>query len=830
MAKKLNFKGLTIEEIYEILKDGVDISICEASDIMKASDIMGAIEEDVFLKKGVFLKKKDGFMSSSMWTIAMGILKGLIEFEEDADGNINTKDVLYVEYNKSQKSEADEKRSNVSKVKDDIIKLVKKGRKLANIEEPTREGKITKKVEFEDAKNDIDLLIDSEETIKTEIEDAKREADRLRKKVERKRKFIEGLTDEGKIAKEEKELKKLEKQLTTARNNVNKVSTKLDALKNVNSELKYKNNRLASLKEGVENAKNKTDEAVRNIEKLKYDTYDSFTLKRKEYSEGLKKDLSKINSNISRKTEDIKNIDFKLEHKTNKDEIVKLTEKRDKLTKEIENLKSKKSRLLEDKANEITIYEDTYRVTKQSTSKSRVNDSIFIRDEIVNTKTGEKVRQGALEKLESKMSMGLSDIYNKNPKKEIPAVEYEAYVTLTQSSIVDGFVEIKGDNILVVKDVKAKVKTKAVVGTQSEDAKDILLERVDDYVDENVLWDGMSLLDKSLFRKDRDMILLRQNFFKSAGFKCNLQDYIKSQCEVLGLDYENDYVTDAYGRKVKIADIKMITTDNSTKFDKFAEEMFGEVKDAKKKMFEHWVNLLDKDWDNLFAIVKYDKSTKFKNGELVRASYQMFNSLPFGTDRKAIEESMKKILKVTEDYVEELKTNATAFRDYLEKVAKSNEKAKWLIQLMEANADVINTKQFKDERNAICNKILADAKAGHLLVEGNNLTLCSNPVELVKYALGSPDIVVKDGVLDKLASKNSFGKDRDVINIYTTRFKEGEELVFMRSPHSSASGICVGKNVKNDEIGELFGDELGENVMILDSTNHASQSMLNGAK
>ena len=51
-------------------------------------------------------------------------------------------------------------------------------------------------------------------------------------------------------------------------------------------------------------------------------------------------------------------------------------------------------------------------------------------------------------------------------------------------------------------------------------------------------------------------------------------------------------------------------------------------------------------WNNLFAIVKYDKSTKFKNGELVRASYQMFNSLPFGTDRKTIEESMKKIVAV----------------------------------------------------------------------------------------------------------------------------------------------------------------------------------------
>ena len=39
------------------------------------------------------------------------------------------------------------------------------------------------------------------------------------------------------------------------------------------------------------------------------------------------------------------------------------------------------------------------------------------------------------------------------------------------------------------------------------------------------------------------MILLRQNYFKSAGFKCNLTDYIKSQCKEIGLDYENDFIT-----------------------------------------------------------------------------------------------------------------------------------------------------------------------------------------------------------------------------------------------------------------------------------------------
>ena len=38
MAKKLNFKGMTIEEICKLLEGGINISVYEASDIMSAVD------------------------------------------------------------------------------------------------------------------------------------------------------------------------------------------------------------------------------------------------------------------------------------------------------------------------------------------------------------------------------------------------------------------------------------------------------------------------------------------------------------------------------------------------------------------------------------------------------------------------------------------------------------------------------------------------------------------------------------------------------------------------------------------------------------------------
>ena len=766
--KKLDFKGKTIEEICEILEGGININVFEAS------DIMNAIERDVYLKR------KQGFMPNSMWVEMMSQLEGLFEFIESEDGNISTKDVIYVDFTKSQKPKVKELKKKLSQVKNDIIKLEKRAERISKLEK--------------------------------EIADASREVEKYAKQVTRKKNAIKDITDTAKLEKAENELAKIEKSLKNARAKKKKFEADLkyknDAIGDINSRLEYKNEQVKSLEADIENAKalkksnivdSLTDEVSdneRSIELLKKDLYEGFELKRTEYSDSLKKDLNRIDRQIAKATDE----------------------------KVIAELKAKKSQMLIDRADEITVYLDKYKVTMQSSSKSRLNKSIFIRDEIINTKTGEVIKTGALEKLEDKMTMGLSKILHSDTERIIPAVEYEAYSTLTQSSIVDGFVEIKGDNILVVKDVNCAVKTKAVVGRQNKDATDILLERIEEYADKNTLWDGMSLLDKSLFRNEHDMILLRQNYFKSAGFKCNLQAYIKSQCAKLGLDYENGFVTDAYGRKVKISNIKMITTNNSTKFDKFAKEMFGDVEDAERKMFEHWLDCLDRDWDSLFAVVKYDKSTKY--GDLVRASYQMFNTLPI--DEKDIEKTMKELVKATEEYVEELRTNASAFKDYLQNVA-SNEKADWLLEMMNANADIINSKEFQAERNAICNSILDNAKKGKLMVQGNNMTLCSNPVELVKYALGSDDIVVKDGKLVKELTKNSFGEDIDVIKAYATKFTEGEDLVFMRSPHSSASGICVGKNVKNDEIEELFGKELGNNILIIDSTNHASQSALNGA-
>ena len=388
--KKLDFKGKTIEEICKMLEGGINISVFEAS------DIMNAIERDVYLKR------KEGFMPNSMWTEMMAQLEGLFEFIEGEDGNISTKDIIYVDFTKSQKPKVKELKKKLSQVKNDIVKLEKRAERVSKLEE--------------------------------EIANASREVEKYAKQVTRKKNAIKDITDATKLEKAENELAKTEKALKNARAKKKKYESDLkyknDAIGDINSRLEYKNEQVKSLEADIENAKalkksnvvdSLTDDVSdneRSIELLKKDLYEGFELKRTEYSDSLKKDLGKIDRQIAKATDE----------------------------KVIAELKAKKSQMLVERADEITVYLDKYRVTMQSSSKSRLNKSIFIRDEIINTKTGEVIKTGALEKLEDKMTMGLSKILHSDTEKIIPAVEYEAYSTLTQSSIVDGFVEIRGNN------------------------------------------------------------------------------------------------------------------------------------------------------------------------------------------------------------------------------------------------------------------------------------------------------------------------------------------------------------------------------------------------
>lgn len=101
--------------------------------------------------------------------------------------------------------------------------------------------------------------------------------------------------------------------------------------------------------------------------------------------------------------------------------------------------------------------------------------------------------------------------------------------------------------------------------------KQCLVEAQNDYKVTNTLWDGMGLIDDSIFPEDMEgFIYCRSHFFKSCLFRGNIQQYFKDYYKT---EYETATVTDMFGNVMKVSDVKVIVTDNSIKWLKFKELM-----------------------------------------------------------------------------------------------------------------------------------------------------------------------------------------------------------------------------------------------------------------
>ena len=151
---------------------------------------------------------------------------------------------------------------------------------------------------------------------------------------------------------------------------------------------------------------------------------------------------------------------------------------------------------------------------------------------------------------------------------------------------------------------------------------------------ENDIWDGESLLDESLFVEDyteRHMLLLRNKFFKSCGFKTKLQKWFNDKNITLADLKARGFITLA----TDISQIVMATTPNSMKFLKFMKGGFTESNVRK------WIDKVD----STFGVVKYDKRTKFFGGKMVQSSYQFINTLGL------TEEQVEELLKPSKDYL-----------------------------------------------------------------------------------------------------------------------------------------------------------------------------------
>lgn len=497
----------------------------------------------------------------------------------------------------------------------------------------------------------------------------------------------------------------------------------------------------------------------------------------------------------------------------------------------------------------------TYKMLCRNPGKAKKGECFFIREELYTN----VIRY---------ITMGLID---KIPDgKGAKIVELSAYAPLITATAID-FIHIPLDNILVLKDEKASCRKQACIVGVEEQKKQVrdfkefekiinpmgyttyktvledhpeyrligrtkkeLLEHDIDIYDcpvqeinysdgrihnkcvvkrdereiSNILWDGMGLIDSSIFSSDMNgFIYCRSHFFKSCLFKGNIQQYFQDYYKD---DYENAYIAsgvDMFGRKMKVSNIKVIVTDNSLKWLKFTDYM--SESGTKEAAFRAYKKIMKND-GYTFQIVKTAHSSKY--GDLQRTSFQMNNTL-LTTDENILE----KIASTSIDFCNNLKLNDGAFIDYLQ--ATSTEKYsinKVMVALYNWNKDIINTEYFKKKRREMISSLKRERLLlGKLFQNGDNLTICGNPIAMLMKVTGQDFL-----------HEGCFCTHDDRIECYTKRFAEGERLAGFRNPHNSPNNIVCLENVYPEELIKYFPD-LGKEIIVINGIGTDVQDRLN---
>ena len=347
--------------------------------------------------------------------------------------------------------------------------------------------------------------------------------------------------------------------------------------------------------------------------------------------------------------------------------------------------------------------------------------------------------------------------------QDIDLAALEPYIALTLSSIIDT-IEIKSENILVVDDYKSVFHERAIA-TRLVDGR--LVSKPEDVEISNSIWDGQSLMDRSLFGEysNKGMLLLRARFFKSCCFNANIQQWFADH-GIKKISQLNGYT-----RAKKIDDVKLITTPSSIKYLKFGT-------------LDQWFDALE----TTFGVVKYEKKTHFFDGRMVQTHYQLINTL------QMTYEEVEQFIKPSLDYAKMIKTDPAVLRHqisyqyqspddtfYTKAVTSKND---IIYRLLGMNDRFAKTKMYRNFCNDLIKSFIKNLRCGHVLVRGNYSTLCGNPIEMLKMAIGQFDgkSVIETGT------------------VHCEMFENGKELLGSRSPHVTIGNILVTKNVIRPEI------------------------------
>lgn len=374
------------------------------------------------------------------------------------------------------------------------------------------------------------------------------------------------------------------------------------------------------------------------------------------------------------------------------------------------------------------------------------------------------------------------------PRERAPIVEIGAYSSLITSSIVDR-IKILPEQILVLKDVESIFKTKVLSVETDEERHCKIVER-EDFTVTSTLFDGQALIDSSIFPPWADgYILLRQHMTKVAAFHADITQFMRDH---YGDRYEDAEIEDMFGRKVRVKDIKLITTNNAIKWIKFGVT------------FDYWASWVRKN-GCLFGIVKTSHESKL--GNVQRMSYQMMNSL----DMK----SMGSVCQRSVEYVNKLKNDNEEFLKYLEKNKTFSNDFEVLLALINHNRNFVNSEYFRERKQNIINGYVLNLKNGHSVQNADNLTIVGSPYAMLMYAVG----------MDPLTDP-TFEHEEGSIQCYSERFEDGEYLASFRSPQNARNNIGYLHNHSSPEMKKYL--KLGKLCIAVNMIETPFQSRHNG--
>lgn len=364
---------------------------------------------------------------------------------------------------------------------------------------------------------------------------------------------------------------------------------------------------------------------------------------------------------------------------------------------------------------------------------------------------------------------------------------WEAYIALPMSSIIDT-VEIPLDNILVIDDYESVFEDE-VVAVEIEDNH--LVSAPKKVKVSNSIWDGQSLMDKSLFGEyeDKGMLLLRNRFFKSCCFNTNIQKWFADN-NITTIDQLNGFTL-----ATDVSQIRLITTPSSIKYVKF-----GNIEDWMKNV------------EPTFGIVKYEKKPHPFNGRLVQSHYQLFNTLQFSY------EEMETMLRPSLNYISAIRRDPAVLRYEIQypwdngdgTYSSADSKNEVIFRMLGINDKFAHTKLYYDFRDDLVKGMIRNLKKGHVLINGNYSTLMGNGMEMLQASIGAfyGESIIGTG------------------NIHSNHFEYGKTLLASRSPHVTIGNILLVKNVESSLYDTYFN--MTDEIVCINAIGENIQQRLNG--